>query len=55
MKNRLANLRNPHNLPSKICLRCARPFVWRKKWRTTWADVQYCSDACRKNKYEPGK
>ncbi|MCX7209147.1 MAG: DUF2256 domain-containing protein [Burkholderiales bacterium] len=51
-KNNPSGFRNPHNLPSKICLHCSRPFVWRKKWRATWDAVQYCSDACRKNKHE---
>jgi hypothetical protein len=38
------------NLPSKICLRCQRPFVWRKKWARDWENVRYCSDACRRGK-----
>ncbi|NDI17358.1 MAG: DUF2256 domain-containing protein [Verrucomicrobia bacterium] len=37
------------NLPQKICLRCERPFSWRKKWERDWAEVKYCSDACRRN------
>ena len=24
------------NLPQKICLRCQRPFSWRKKWERDW-------------------
>lgn len=42
-------------LDSKICLVCARPFSWRKKWETCWAEVKYCSDRCRaqKNKSQP--
>lgn len=24
--------------------------TWRKRWEKTWADVKYCSDACRKQK-----
>ncbi|CAN5363260.1 hypothetical protein BH09PSE2_BH09PSE2_09210 [soil metagenome] len=35
------------DLPSKICLTCARPFAWRKKWARDWESVRYCSDACR--------
>lgn len=38
------------NLPSKMCITCGRPFTWRKKWEKVWAEVKYCSDACRKNK-----
>ena len=40
-------LRNPHNLPSKVCPVCGKPFVWRKKWERDWANVVYCSDKCR--------
>jgi hypothetical protein len=35
------------NLPQKRCAACQRPFTWRKKWAATWAEVKYCSDACR--------
>jgi hypothetical protein len=38
------------NLPTKICLRCQRPFTWRKKWERDWASVRYCSNACRHGK-----
>lgn len=38
------------NLPSKLCLRCERPFSWRKKWEKNWDDVKYCSDRCRNSK-----
>ena len=41
--------KKPH-LPEKICAACGRPFAWRKKWEKTWADVRYCSDACRTGK-----
>lgn len=37
-------------LPTKPCLRCGRPFAWRKKWEKVWDSVKYCSDACRKGK-----
>ena len=37
-------------LPSKICPACARSFAWRKKWAANWAEVRYCSDACRSGK-----
>nr|NDG08027.1 DUF2256 domain-containing protein [Oxalobacteraceae bacterium] len=29
------------------CVSCGRPFTWRKKWAANWAEVKYCSDACR--------
>ena len=35
------------NLPSKVCLVCRLPFVWRKKWAKDWDDVLYCSKKCR--------
>lgn len=35
-------------LPSKICPVCGRSFDWRRKWARDWAQVRYCSDACRK-------
>ncbi|MGL4496404.1 MAG: DUF2256 domain-containing protein [Beijerinckiaceae bacterium] len=39
-------MRKPH-LPEKICVACARPFAWRKKWEKNWDTVKYCSDRCR--------
>ena len=36
------------NLPSKICVACARPFAWRKKWARDWEEVRYCSQRCRR-------
>lgn len=38
------------DLRSKICLACARPFAWRKKWARDWDQVKYCSDRCRSAK-----
>ena len=38
------------NFPTKLCLACHRPFVWRKKWKAVWQEVKYCSEACRKFK-----
>jgi hypothetical protein len=35
------------DLPQKICVACARPMIWRKKWARDWENVRYCSDACR--------
>ncbi len=35
------------DLPTKVCAACDRPFAWRKKWERDWANVRYCSDACR--------
>lgn len=36
------------DLPTKICLTCAKPFAWRKKWEREWENVKYCSDRCRR-------
>ena len=35
--------------PYKLCCQCQRPMVLRKKWSDpkVWAEVKYCSDACR--------
>ena len=35
------------DLPSKICVVCGRPFVWRKKWEKVWNEVRFCSERCR--------
>ena len=34
------------NLPFKICVSCARPFTWRKKWERCWEEVTTCSKKC---------
>ena len=36
--------------PDKTCVRCGRPFSWRKKWERDWESVRYCSDKCRMGK-----
>lgn len=38
------------HLPEKTCVACGRPFAWRKKWERDWAEVKFCSDACRRGK-----
>jgi hypothetical protein len=42
------------DLPQKICVACARPFVWRKKWERDWESVRYCSERCRRSKSPSG-
>jgi len=37
----------PETPPDKICATCGRPFSWRKRWERDWADVRYCSKACK--------
>ncbi|MDE2081250.1 MAG: DUF2256 domain-containing protein [Burkholderiales bacterium] len=39
---------NKAALPSKPCVACGRPMSWRRRWAKTWAEVKYCSDACRR-------
>ncbi|MCB8876939.1 DUF2256 domain-containing protein [Acidisoma silvae] len=39
--------KKPH-LPTKICVACARPFAWRKKWTRDWDAVKFCSEKCRR-------
>ena len=46
---------NKQALPSKPCVVCGRSMVWRKAWAKNWAEVLYCSDACRANKKQAGK
>ena len=41
---------NKATLPSKHCVACGREMTWRKSWAKNWADVKYCSDACRAQK-----
>jgi hypothetical protein len=38
------------DLPAKTCATCGRPMVWRKRWRSNWAEVRYCSDRCREQR-----
>lgn len=39
-------MRNPNNLPTKVCVVCERPFTWRKKWERDWDEVTTCSKRC---------
>ncbi|MDO8907220.1 MAG: DUF2256 domain-containing protein [Pseudohongiella sp.] len=38
------------NLPQKICPRCQRSFDWRKKWQSSWTEIVYCSERCRRQR-----
>ncbi len=33
---------------TKPCAVCGRVITWRRKWARSWAEVRYCSDACRR-------
>ncbi|MCX6858974.1 MAG: DUF2256 domain-containing protein [Verrucomicrobia bacterium] len=46
----MPKMRKKADLPSKPCVVCCRPFVWRKKWEKVWSEVKFCSDACRMRK-----
>ncbi|MBY0227377.1 MAG: DUF2256 domain-containing protein [Hyphomicrobium sp.] len=46
----MAKMRKKSDLPTKVCVTCGRPFVWRKAWGRVWDEVRYCSDRCRKEK-----
>lgn len=40
----------PSERATKLCTVCGRVITWRKKWARDWANVLYCSDACRRGK-----
>ena len=46
----MPRMRQKSDLPSKLCLTCELPFVWRKKWERDWDSVRYCSERCRRSK-----
>ena len=39
---------NKAALPSKPCVACGLAMSWRRRWAKNWAEVKYCSDACRR-------
>jgi len=42
--------RPPSERPAKLCLRCGKPFTWRKKWERDWDNVKYCSERCKRGR-----
>ena len=46
---------NKAALPSKPCAVCGRQMSWRRAWAKNWAEVKYCSDACRQAAYRARK
>jgi hypothetical protein len=44
---------NKAALPSKPCVGCGLPMTWRRSWAKNWAEVKYCSEACRRLKAKP--
>ena len=45
---------NKAALPSKPCAGCGLAMSWRRRWAKNWADVKYCSDACRRHQAPRG-
>ena len=41
---------NKQALPRKLCVACGRAMVWRSAWAKNWAEVKFCSDACRRRR-----
>ena len=41
---------NKAALPRKNCVACGLEMTWRKSWAKNWAEVKYCSNACRSQK-----
>lgn len=35
---------------ARACASCGRRMTPRRRWRRSWAEVRYCSDACRRRK-----
>ena len=45
---------NKAALPSKPCAGCGLAMSWRRRWAKNWAEVKYCSEACRRAKAAHG-
>lgn len=45
---------NKSHLPSKPCTVCGLAMTWRRRWAKSWAEVKYCSEACRRKKTARG-
>lgn len=55
MKTRQTQFRgNKAALASKPCVACGLPMTWRRSWAKNWAEVKYCSEACRRAKATRG-
>ena len=55
MKNKKGKTIAKQNLPSKVCVVCARPFTWRKKWEANWDEVTTCSKSCNAKRKQQNK
>ena len=45
---------NKATLPSKVCATCGLTMTWRRHWAKNWAELKYCSEACRRAKPRNG-
>ena len=39
-------------MKTKHCLSCGRPFSEQKRWEENWDNIKYCSQKCRRNKWD---
>lgn len=42
------------DLASRTCVVCGREMTWRKAWERSFAEVRYCSSACRRARLGAG-
>jgi hypothetical protein len=42
-------------MEEKVCASCGRRIEWRRKWADCWAEIRYCSSACRRRKKDDGR
>ncbi|MFN8652297.1 MAG: DUF2256 domain-containing protein [Gemmatimonadales bacterium] len=47
--------RPPSERPTRTCVRCGKPFSWRRKWARVWDEVKYCSERCRRTRAPGGR
>lgn len=43
---------HPETPEEKTCAVCGRRIEWRRKWADSWAEIRYCSAACRGRRNE---
>ncbi len=55
MAQRGGQSERPPSDAEKPCVTCGRRITWRRKWARDWAQVKYCSDACRRGVDGQGK
>lgn len=40
--------RTTGTVATKTCAACGRTIEWRRRWASSWDDVKWCSDSCRR-------